>query len=193
MEVSIEAVNQSESVSLPVSACRVALNEGDFIAFSSDRQIYTLDSKNNIKLIHEASHPITAIAFLTSGSIAISDCRNGIVRISVDGKEVTETFSSLSKEWTVRKEPIMGIQSHPIVPGKISCWSDASIAQLTFPTTKRKTSDPGCITKLIDDYRPLLFFAHLPNSTDSVVIERPWISIVENFPPAFYRSRYGAQ
>ena len=193
LEVSVEAVNQSESVSLPVSACRVALNEGDFIAYSSDRQVYTLDSKNNIKLIHEASHPITAIAFLTSGSIAISDCRNGIVRISVDGKEVTETFSSLSKEWTVRKEPIMGIQSHPIVPGKISCWSDASIAQLTFPTTKRKTSDPGCITKLIDDYRPLLFFAHLPNSTDSVVIERPWISIVENFPPAFYRSRYGAQ
>ncbi len=128
--------------------------------------------------------------------IIVADCRNSVVRIGLDGGNY-DALAQLPREWKIRKEPVMGIQANPANSNKITCWTDASIAQITLVGNKRKlgssASESAVEVKLIDEYRPILFFAHLPNGVDSVVVERPWISIVENFPPAFYRSRYGAQ
>ena len=189
-------ISQGDSFSLSFNPRRVVFDEG-LLALSTENQVYTLTTngkKRTIKKVYESVYPITSISILDSKTVAISDCRNAVIKIT--GDVVNETFSELPKEWKVRKEPIMGIQSHPTILNKISCWSDASILQLTSPSTKRKLKSEESSEiqiKLIDDYRPLLFFSHLPNSGDSVVVERPWISIVENFPPAFYRNRYGAQ
>lgn len=190
---------QGDSLQLGFSARRVSV-AADSLALCTDNHVF-LRTKKTVKKLYESSHQITSITQINK-QIIISDCRNAIIRISETG-EAIETFAELPKEWKIRKEPIMGIQAHPTVANKISCWSDASIAQLTFPaaesaSNKRKLSksspeNTSVECKLIDDYRPLLFFAHLPESADSVVIERPWISIVESFPPAFYRNRYGAQ
>ena len=191
-------ISQGDTFSLSFNPRRVVSNiSGDALALSTDRQLFLLSSngkKRSIKKVYESAYPITSVSFIDTKTVVISDCRNAIIKIT--GDVVNETYSELPKEWKVRKEPIMGIQSHPTIPNKISCWSDASIAQITFPVSKRKLKSEESTDleiKLIDDYRPLLFFSHLPNSADSVVIERPWISILENFPPAFYRSRYGAQ
>jgi WD40 repeat protein len=192
-------ISQGDSFSLSFNPRRVVSNVSrDLLSLSTDRQVFLLSfsngKKNSIKKVYESAYPITSVSFLDAKTVAISDCRNAIIKIT--GDIVNETYSELPKEWKVRKEPIMGIQSHPLNPNKISCWSDASISQIIFPATKRKLKSEESNEleiKLIDDYRPLLFFSHLPNCSDSVVIERPWISIVENFPPAFYRSRYGAQ
>lgn len=194
------SVLQIESRPLGFSVRRVAVSSNSSaLALCTDNQVHIM-SEDSVKKIYDSTHQITSIAQINN-FVVISDCRNAIIRISSSG-EAHEAFSELPKEWKIRKEPIMGIQAHPTIANKISCWSDASIAQLTFPESsnnKRKlakspsTASASVECKLIDDYRPLLFFAHLPGSADSVVIERPWISIVESFPPAFYRNRYGAQ
>lgn len=147
--------------------------------------------------IYESEFPITSVSFLEE-EILITDCRNSIIKISDNGRNIVDFFSDLTREWKIRKEPLMGVQAHPTQANKISCWSDSTIAQLSnfSDSNKRKrstnTKSAPIECKLIDDYRPILFFAHLSNG-DSLVIERPWLQIVENFPPAFYRSRYGAQ
>ena len=193
---------QEDSFTLSFNPRRICVNpSGEKIALSTDRQVYTISFgvKRTIKKLYESSHSITCVAFLKDDSLAISDCRNAVIHVSSDGKSATDTFEFMPKEWKIRKEPIMGIQSHPTVPNKVSCWSDASILQLTFPETSNKRKSSGKASdsmiefKLIDDYRPLLFFSHTPEGVDSIVVERPWLAILESFPPAFYRSRYGAQ
>lgn len=194
-------VSQADSFNLSFNPRRISVNHsGERIALSTDRQVYVISfgKKRSIDKVLESSHAITCVSFLKDDALAISDCRNSVVRVSPDGKSTIDSFEFLPKEWKIRKEPIMGIHSHPTVPNKISCWSDASILQLTFPEASAKRKSAGISAdsmdfKLIDDYRPLLFFSHLPGGADSVVIERPWSAIIENFPPAFYRTRYGAQ
>ena len=194
----------SESIPLNFSPRRVGLNSrGNILALTTDREVYLVDinKRKDVKQdqaqVYNSNYYLTSVAFLADDSVAVSDCRNAIIRINQNGESI-ETFDELPNDWKIRKEPIMGIQSHPTVENKISCWTDSSIYQITFPANnnKRKIDSSSQVLenefKIIDDYRPLLFFAHFSNG-DSVVIERPWISIIENFPPAFYRSRYGAQ
>jgi hypothetical protein len=204
-----DEIVQKDTFNLSFSPKRVCVNQlADAVLLTTESLVYKITisgHKKTIKNLYESTYPITSASFLNGSdtkTVVISDCRNGIIKIT-DDSLVTEIFADLPIEWKIRKEPIMGIQSHPSHENKISCWSDASIAQLTFPNAsikgKRKLkstdddSEQQLKTRLIDDYRPLLFFAHLPNNSDSVVVERPWISIVENFTPAFYRSRYRAQ
>ncbi|KJE89973.1 hypothetical protein CAOG_001364 [Capsaspora owczarzaki ATCC 30864] len=44
--------------------------------------------------------------------------------------------------------------------------------------------------QLVDKYKPLLFFDFL-DASSMVVVERPWLAVMESFPPTLYRVRYG--
>eukprot|EP00127_Corallochytrium_limacisporum_P001170 Clim_evm5s44 gene=Clim_evmTU5s44 len=54
-------------------------------------------------------------------------------------------------------------------------------------TTVQRHNARACV---LQKYRPLIGVAHLP-SNDIVVIERPWLSIMERLPPTLSRRRYG--
>jgi len=45
---------------------------------------------------------------------------------------------------------------------------------------------PGVLSR----YNPILFFETLQDDS-FVVIERPWVSVVQKLPPPLYRPRYG--
>lgn len=185
---------QQVPTKLNVSARLISVNESTLV-FCTDRKVFKVEN-DSVKEVYESSFPITAITSISNDKIVISDSRNSLIQIGKGGQEVFDNFISLPREWKIRKEPVLGIFKS--LDERLFCWTDASIMRFCLKNTqKRKKSTESTNeseeVKIIDDYRPILFFANIPNSLDSVVIERPWISIVENFPPAFYRSRYGAQ
>jgi WD40 repeat protein len=192
------SILQTRSIASPCSPSRVAISsQNSLVLCTHNRVMQKAKDAAKFATIYESEFPITSVSFLEE-EILITDCRNSIIKISDNGRNIVDFFSDLTREWKIRKEPLMGVQAHPTQANKISCWSDSTIAQLSnfSDSNKRKrstnTKSAPIECKLIDDYRPILFFAHLSNG-DSLVIERPWLQIVENFPPAFYRSRYGAQ
>lgn len=147
----------------------------------------------SVNTLPKHKYAITASAFVADNVLAFADCRNAIIKVNTaNGSLISETLNELCSDWKVRREPIMGISAHGSEEGKLSCWTESCISQVTFPSGSNKKRSQEITSRMVKDHYPLIFFAHLP-SGDSVVIERPWMSIVENFPPAFYRNRYGAQ
>lgn len=201
-EMTLHSVSPINSAATPIR--RISLNPSKTqVALCYDSKISTFSiSSESITAVSSFNFDfaLTALSYLNDSTIVASDIRNAIFTITTSSKGgVVETFAELPSSWKSRREPIMGIIPHPTISNKISCWTDSSIGQLTFPAikgNKRKSHASSesneLVCRLVEDYRPILFFSQLPNG-DSVVVERPWISIVENFPPAYYRSRYGAQ
>ena len=168
---------------------------GKYLALSSASSTFIFSVGKDIELVNtvKLDYAITAAEFTSETVLTLADCRNAVYTVSAtSGKIVSETLSELCSDWKLRREPIIGISAHPSASGKISCWTESCISQLTLPEKTAKGRKEDVESRLVKDYCPLIFFSHLP-SGDSVVVERPWISIVENFPPAFYRNRYGAQ
>lgn len=181
-------------VTVNPSGTLVAVEAGDRVS------LYAL-TKRHIRLAHTLPAPafaLTAIAFTAEQTLTVADCRNALLQYDcTSGHLLGETHASLSREWLQRREPIMGIAAHPVVAGRMSCWTDGSIGQTTLSSDRKRRreqndADEGSACRIINDHPQMLLFAHLPNG-DSVVVERPWMSIVEQFPPAFHRVRYGAQ
>ena len=170
-------------------------SDGSFLALVSTGSAFIYKVSKRIELVESVklNYAITAAKFISVNTLVLTDCRNAVFRVCAKtGNILSETLGELCTDWKMRREPIVGISAHPSVPGKISCWTESCISQVTLPDQGTKGRKEDIDSRLVKDYCPLIFFSHLP-SGDSVVVERPWSSIVENFPPAFYRNRYGAQ
>ncbi len=170
-------------------------SDGSLLAVASIGTVFIYKVGKKLEFVESVKlkYAITAAEFVSENVMVLTDCRNAVFKVNAStGKIISETLNELCTDWKLRREPIVGISAHPTHPGKISFWTESCISQVTLPNQGTKTRKEEIESRLVRDYCPLLFFSHLP-SGDSVVVERPWISIVENFPPAFYRNRFGAQ
>lgn len=169
--------------------------DGSALALVSTGATFIYNVGESIKPVETIrfEYAITAAQFTSDNILITTDCRNAVYTVAANtGKVISETLSELCADWKVRREPIIGISAYSNAPGKVSCWTESCISQVILPTQGTKGRKEEIESRLVKDYCPIIFFSHTP-SGDSVVVERPWISIVENFPPAFYRNRYSAQ
>eukprot|EP01135_Chromosphaera_perkinsii_P010028 Nk52_evm63s1992 gene=Nk52_evmTU63s1992 len=139
----------------------------------------------------------------------IACCSNEIFAYNVEQKKLNawskENSMNLPKPWLEKKEKIIGIGMHPQSPSKVIFYDhkmftvvDISepvpkLESLVFGDAPKKGNKDVPSTKnflCYGRYRPLLFCGFSSESS-MIVVERPWLQVMESFPPTLYRTRYG--
>ncbi len=190
-------------VSFDVSPCR------RFVAIG--------DSMNYIRVVDTATHKTQSLPQLTSGLhttvkfVAVDDRVLLFIAVSNNSRQSTqllaydpETASIVSLndavvEWMkTRKEKILGIDavSLPAVPdgqteSALFLWTYKWIGRV--PLKALLSADATEKASFTDRYENVLYFGVLDGQerSEAVVVERPWMSVVENMQPAVNDKKYG--
>jgi WD40 repeat protein len=150
--------------------------------------IFSLETNQLVFALPVFEEHITALAFDPEEqhlAVALSSNRFWIYHI--ESKSITEwsrTHSNdLPSKLTDEQERIIGLVFHPSVPGMLFAFGHS------FIFYAQTAGSGNRLWKLFKAYQPL--FVDFVDDEALVVVERPWLKVLQFLPPPFYRQRFG--
>lgn len=203
---------------LAVSADEQWLASGDG---ANGIRVFNLDTmQHHVKLpAFDSVH--TALSFHLASSVLVVACWSGFFYLyNVEERELQEYTTSncnqIPKQQLRGRPRLIGVSFNPANPdtmvlfsssflcsvdmskaapeGEVSIKSgDGDNKKLKIKHHKKKDKHNAALTdnfRIVDRYRPILHMEFLDGNT-MVVVERPWLQVMENFPGMLHRHRYG--
>ena len=184
------ASSSTESLLRPINAM-VCSPCGKYLA-SSDLHnrvfVFSLETNQLIYSLPPFEDQITAMVFDPEEShLAVALTSNRFWIYNIESKSITEWSrahgNDLPDKLTDAQERIIGMVFHPSVPGMLFLYGH------TFIFYAQTAGSGNRIWKMIKAYQPL--FVDFVDEEGLVVIERPWLKVLQHLPPPFYRQRFG--
>ena len=155
----------------------------------------------------------TALAFHLASTVLTVACWSGYFYLyDVEERQLVEYTTAncnrIPKNQLKGRPRLTGVAFNPASPDNMTLFSSSFICSVDMskPASeeakageekKRKRDKQSKMAtlsqenfKIVDRYRPILHLDFL-DSNSMVVVERPWLQVMESFPGVLHRPRYG--
>ena len=176
----------------PISALAVS-SDGQWLVstdLANNVLVFNIDSLQYFGRLPSPETKITAIGFNSSARTLIAATLGGrCITYDIEAKQIVK-IASLNDSSSVFK----GVSFDPSRANMVVVYNQTVFASLTIGQSAGPVPKKRKITQevqLVKEYRPLLHLGYL-GSHEMVVVETPWLNILQKLPDVLYRRPYGA-